>query len=210
MDKQNPGVEKHVPTAQEIARLEAEAAAAISRGETPSRGEAPSQGEAPPRPEAAPQPEDAPKPEAPARPDFVPYVDDVADAPKPRAAVEAKSEDATEADDEDDEAYIPSKWEVRVNALTPKQWRLTQIVGGAALGLVALGILLIGTEELATYRLIVAALLALLAPRYIERVIRRDLLTARRAMIVALAVGLVVAFLILGARNGFQFTKAPE
>ena len=210
MDKQNPGVEKHVPTAQEIARLEAEAAAAISRGETPSRGEAPSQGEAPPRPEAAPQPEDAPKPEAPARPDFVPYVDDVPDAPKPRAAVEAKSEDAAQADDEDDEEYIPSKWEVRVNALTPKQWRLTQIVGGAALGLVALGILLIGTEELATYRLIVAALLALLAPRYIERVIRRDLLTARRAMIVALAVGLVVAFLILGARNGFQFTKAPE
>ncbi len=203
MDKQNPGVERHVPTAEEIARLEAEAAAAISRGEAPSRGEAI------PQPET-PQPEDAPKPETPARPDFVPYVDDVADAPKPRAAAEAESEPITEADDEDDEEYIPSKWEVRVNALTPKQWRLTQIIGGAALGLVALGILLIGTEELATYRLIVAALLALLAPRYIERVIRRDLLTARRAMIVALAIGLVVAFVILGARNGFQFTKAPE
>ena len=204
MDKQNPGVERHVPTAEEIARLEAEAAAAISRGETPSRGEIPSQ------PEAGPRPEDAPKSEIPAQPDFVPYVDDVPDAPKPRAAVEAKSEDAAQADDEDDEEYIPSKWEVRVNALTPKQWRLTQIIGGAALGLAALGILLIGTEELATYRLIVAALLALLAPRYIERVIRRDLLTARRAMIVALVIGLVVAFVILGARNGFQFTKAPE
>lgn len=205
MDKQNPSEEKRVYTAEEIARLEAEAAAAISRGEAPSRGEVP------PRPETR---ADAPQPQTP--PDFVPYVDDVVDAPAPKRpapkapAPEPESPAPTaeaEIEDGDDEDYIPSNWEVRVNALTPKQWMWVQIAGGALLGLVALALLLIGGEELSTYRLIVAALVALLVPRYIERVIRRDLVVARRAMIVALLVGIAVAFLVLGAQHGFQFRK---
>ena len=200
MDNQNPSQEKRVYTAEEIARLEAEAAAAISRGEAPSRGENP------------PQPEtraDAPQPQT--LPDFVPYVDDVADAPAPKRPAPAPESPAptaeAEIEDGDDEDYIPSKWEVRVNALTPKQWKWVQIAGGALLGLVALALLLIGGEELSTYRLILAALVALLVPRYVERVIRRDLVVARRAMIVALLVGIAVAFLVLGAQNGFQFRK---
>lgn len=188
MDRQNPSEEKRVPTAEEIARLEAEAAAAIQRGEAPTQPQAPVE---------------APKNTTP--PDFVPYVDDVVDAPAPKREASAPKDEAAEAADADDEDYIPSKWEVRVNALTPKQWKLAQIAGGALLGLVALGLLMIGGEELATYRLIVAALVALLVPRYIERVIRRDLVLTRRAMIVALLVGLVIVFLILGAKNGFQF-----
>ena len=192
MDQQNESTskqpEKHIPTAAEIARLEAEAAAALQRGEAPAgrRPDAPAGSGA-----------DAPK--APAQPEFVPYVDDVAEPPAP--APEA------ELSDDDDEEYIPSKWEVWVNGLPPERWKWIQIAGGALLGLVALALLLIGGEELATYRLIVAARVALLVPRYGERVIRRDLVTARRAMIVALLIGLVVTFLILGAQNGFQFRK---
>ena len=192
MDQQNESTskqpEKHIPTAAEIARLEAEAAAALQRGEAPAgrRPDAPAGSGA-----------DAPK--APAQPEFVPYVDDVAEPPAP--APEA------ELSDDDDEEYIPSKWEVWVNGLPPERWKRIQIAGGALLGLVALGLLFVGGEELATYRLIVAALVALRVPRYVERVIRRDLVTARRAMIVALLIGLVVTFLILGAQNGFQFRK---
>ena len=190
MDNQHPSEEKRVPTAEEIARLEAEAAAAIGRGEATAG------------PRAS---EEAPG-EA-VRPDFVPYVDDVVDAPapKPKAPSPSAGTPAEAEPDEDDEDYIPGKLEERVNALTDKQWRLAQIAGGALLGLAALALLMIGGEELATYRLIVAALLALLVPRYLERVIRRDLVVARRAMIVALVVGLVISFLILGAQNGFQF-----
>ena len=192
MDQQNESTskqpEKHIPTAAEIARLEAEAAAALQRGEAPAgrRPDAPAGSGA-----------DAPK--APAQPEFVPYVDDVVEPPAP--APEA------ELSDDDDEEYIPSKWEVWVNGLPPERWKWIQIAGGALLGLVALALLLIGGEELATYRLIVAARVALLVPRYGERVIRRDLVAARRAMIVALLIGLVVTFLILGAQNGFQFRK---
>ena len=192
MDQQN---ENRAPlTPEEIARLEAEAVAAMQRGEAPSQGEVPSQTETP-------APTEPTAPQGDARPDFVPYVDDVPPAPKRTADPEIEPEG-------DDEDYIPSPWEERVNALTDRQWRRVQIIGGALLGFVALALLMIGGEELATYRLIVAALVALLVPRYVERVIRRDLILARRAMIVALLVGLVVGFLILGAQNGFQFMKA--
>lgn len=134
-------------------------------------------------------------------PEFVPYVDDVPDAPKPAAPIEP------EGDDPDDE-YVPGPWEERVNALTEKQWKLAQITGGAALGLVAIALLFIGGEELATYRMIVAALVALLVPRYVERVLRRELTVARRAMIVAMLVGLAAAMLIIGLRTGFTFAKS--
>ena len=162
-------------TPEEIARLEAEAVAA-------ARGE-------PPRPEA-------PAP-GPAMPDFVPYVDDV---PEP----EPKAEDGGESP-EDEEPYIPGKWERRIDALTPAQWTRWQIVGGAAVGLAALASLFVFGEELATYGLILAALMALLLPRYLERAWRRKLTVARRAMVVAMAVGLIAMGLVIGFQTGFQF-----
>ena len=183
MDQQNP---KRLYTAEEIARLEAEAVAALQKGEAPSQPEAPVQTEAP---------------EAPSVPGFVPYVDD---APKP-----APSEPAIEPEGDDpDEDYVPGPWEERVNRLTDKQWKLAQITGGALLGAIAIGLLFIGGEELATYRLIIAALAALLVPRYLERVLRRELHVARQAMIVSMFVFLVAAFLIIGFRTGFSFSKA--
>ena len=189
MDQQNP---KRVYTAEEIARLEAEAVAALQKGETPSKTEAPSPAEAP------------------SVPGFVPYVDDVPEAPQ-AAPVQIEPAVEPEGDAPDDDGdYVPGPWEERVNRLTDRQWKLAQIIGGALLGAVAIGLLFIGGEELATYRLIIAALAALLAPRYLERVLRRELNVARRAMIVAMLVCLVAAFLIIGFRTGFNFSKAPQ
>ena len=189
MDQQNP---KRVYTAEEIARLEAEAVAALQKGETPSKTEAPSPAEAP------------------SIPGFVPYVDDVPEAPQAAPAqIEPAVEPEGDAPDDDGD-YVPGPWEERVNRLTDQQWKLAQIIGGALLGAVAIGLLFIGGEELATYRLIIAALAALLVPRYLERVLRRELNVARRAMIVAMLVCLVAAFLIIGIRTGFNFSKAPQ
>ncbi len=165
------------PTAEEIARMEAQAVAAMQRGEQPAQPEAPRQ-------EAEPEP--------PTVPDFVPYVDDVP-APEP---------DADGGDDEDEGEYIPSAWEKRIDALTPKQWRTWQIVGGAAVGLVALASLFVFGEELSAYGLIVAALLALLLPRYLERAWRRKLTTARYAMAAAMLVGLAVMAVVMLTRGG--------
>lgn len=187
MDQQNsnPTPEKHVPTEAEIARLEAEAAAALQRGEAIPRREAPAQ---------AKQPEEA----APARPDFVPYVDDV---PSPAPAPTASAE---EDDGDDDGEYIPGEMEKRINDMAPEQWKRWQIIGGAAAGIAIVACLFVFGQELATYGLIVAALLAIVLPRYLERAWRCRLNTARMAMIVAMVIGLAVMFVIIGMRNGFS------
>ncbi len=127
---------------------------------------------------------------------FVPYVDDVPEPPKPAEP------DPLEDDDDDDE-YIPSEMEKRIDAMTPQQWKRWQILGGAAAGLAAIAMLFLG-EELATYGLIVAALIALVVPRYLERAWRRKLTTARTAMIIAMLAGLVISFVVNLARGGFS------
>lgn len=190
MDQQNqnqsgaePTAPRHVPTAEEIARAEAEAVAAMQRGEAPAKAAAHQADAAPESPaqEAAPS-------------GFVPYVDDV---PEPEVIADA--------DDEDDE-YIPSEWEKRIDALSPQQWKLFQIIGGAGVGIAAIAALFFTGEELATYGLIVAALLALLLPRYLERAWRRKLTVAKRAMLIAMVIGLAVMFVVTGMRTGFSFT----
>lgn len=198
MDQQNPNASpnppKRVLTEAEIARLEAEAVAAIQRGE--------------PIPRRAPLPEDAarsaedPAPAKPASADaFVPYVDDV---PEPAAPAGAGAEE-----DDDDEAYIPSEWEKRIDALDPKQWKLVQIAGGFVVGAVVVASLFVFGEEMSTYGLILAALLAILLPRYLERAWRRKLTVARNAMLITMVVGLAIAFIIIGTRTGFHL-RATE
>jgi len=185
MDQQNQNsssTPRHVPTEAEIARAEAEAVAAMQRGERPSPGAT----------------EASSEPKAPAAPpDFVPYVDDV---PEPAPAAEA---------DEEDDEYIPGEWEKRINALPAGKWKLYQILGGALVGLAAIASLFVFGEELSMYGLIVAALLALLLPRYLERAWRCKLVTARYAMAIAMLIGLIAIGVVIGIRTGFTFTKTP-
>jgi len=203
MDQQNPNTNKHVPTAEEIARLEAEAVAALQRGEAVPQREA---GNA-----AAPAPEgEAPAPatdgKAPAKPGFVPYVDDVPDpVPAPAPSTDA----AEEADDDDDEEYIPSEMEKRINAMSPEQWKRWQLLGGAGVGVAIVACLFVFGQELSSYGLIVAALLAIVLPRYLERAWRCKLNTARMAMIAAMVIGLAILFVVTGLRHGFNL-KAPQ
>ena len=100
---------------------------------------------------------------------------------------------------------MPGEWEKRIDALPPKKWRLYQILGGALLGAAALIALTLFRDDLAVYGLVVAALLSLLLPRYLERVWRRPLPLARRSMLIAMAVGLLLMGLIIGIRTDFRF-----
>lgn len=189
MDQQNPNPDRHVPTEAEIARLEAEAARALQRGEAiPRREQAPGGA--------------AQVPSEPVRSNFVPYVDDV---PKPQPAKSAEAEAPSE-EDEDDEEYIPGVWEKRIDALTPEQWKRWQIICGAVVGLAAVACLFVFGQELATYGLILAFVLAVFLPRYLERAWRHSLSAARVAMIVSMLIGLIVVGIVLGLRNGFSLT----
>ena len=190
MDQQNHNAPRPVPTEAEIARLEAEAVAAMRRGETPQAAPAPE----------SPAPE-SPAQETPEQHDFVPYVDDVPASPAPRSA--ASAEAGADTPDEDDEPYIPGPWEKRIDALSPEQWKRWQIIGGAALGLVAVACLFVFGQELSTYGLIVSAIIAIFVPRYLERAWRHNLTTARIAMVIAMVIGLAAMALIIGMRQGF-------
>ena len=187
MDQQSnhPIPEKHVPTEAEIARLEAEAAAALQRGEAVPRRDA-----TPDAPAPTPSTPEGP----PNRPDFVPYVDDV-----PKSV-----SDATDDADDDDEDYIPGEMEKRIAAMTPGQWKRWQILGGGAIGIAIVFCLFGFGPDLATYGLIMAALMAIIMPRYLERAWRCKLNTARMAMIVTMVIGLVAMFIVTGMRNGFS------
>ena len=142
--------------------------------------------------------------EKPAGQAFVPYVDDVPDAPKPARPAAAELPD----DDDDDGEYIPSEWEKRIDKLTPAQWKRWQIIGGAAVGAAAFGSLFLFGQELSTYGIVVAVLLALLLPRYLEKAWRRSLNTGRIAMLVAMVVVMVVMILVFGVQTGFTFKPA--
>ena len=112
---------------------------------------------------------------------------------------------ATDEEDDDDDDYIPSEMEKRIAAMTPRQWQLWQILGGGAIG-IAIVVCLFGFgPDLATYGLIMAALMAIILPRYLERAWRCKLNTARLAMIVTMVIGLIVMFIVTGMRNGFSF-----
>ncbi len=180
----NPEAEpRHIPTPEEIARAEAEAVRALQRGEAlPGRTE----------------PADAPP-----KPDWsdVPYVDDAEAAAPAPAPVRPRAN----ADDEDDDAPAePSDLEKRIAAIPEDKWNLYQILGGAAVGLIAVALLTFGSEDLGTWSLVLAAVLALVAPRYLERWGGRKLPRARMAMVISMAVALVAFFIIAGMRNGFQ------
>ena len=174
---------RHVPTPEEIARAEAEAVRAMQRGEPlPSRAaEAPA----------------AQSAETPAAQDWsnVPYVDDAPPTP-PAASQEADDEDAP---------YEPSETEKRIAAIPEDKWNLYQTLGGGAVGLVAVALLTLGSEDLGTWALVLAVVLALAMPRYLERWWGRKMPRARVAMIISMLVALVAFFLITGFRNGFQF-----
>ena len=170
---------RHIPTPEEIARAEAEAVKALQRGES------------------VPAPQPAPAaPQAP-RQDWsdVPYVDD-APEPEPVQASEESGEDAP---------YQPSEMEKRIAAIPEDKWNLYQTLGGAAAGLLAIMILTLGADDLGTWALVIAAMLALVAPRYLERWWGRKIPRARMAMLIAMAVALVGMFVFTGLRTGFKF-----
>ena len=193
MDRQdNSDNARHIPTVEEIARAEAEAVAALQRGEVPAQAAAEAASKEAPQPQA-----EVPVSTEPAG--FVPYVDDIpADAPQ---AGDADSGETKDADDD----YTPGRMEQFIDSLPPKRWALYQSIGGALLGIATVLVLFIGSEETSSYRLIAAALLALLLPRYLEKSWQHKLNTARRAMVIAMVIALAVAFVAYGVQSGFRF-----
>ena len=178
MDSQKPNDSRPVPTEADIAQAEAEAVAAMLRGE-------------PPRTRA-----DCAESAPPAAPDFVPYVDDVP-APEPAQDEDDAEEYIPGELEKRVNAMTDRQW---------RGWQIAggAALGLASIAILFLG----GSGELSTYMLLVAAGLVILLPRYLERVIRRKLTLGRKAMLVAMIVALAAAGLVILLRGGFSAPAA--
>ena len=119
---------------------------------------------------------------------------------------------APEIDDDDEPApteWVPSRFEKRVHAIPEARWTLYQILGGGAIGLfTVLALFLGGTGISAPF--LVAIVLALLLPNWLEDRGRRKLTKGRYAMIIVITVGVVVMFLYTGLTQGWDFFKKKD
>ncbi|HPY37433.1 MAG TPA: hypothetical protein PLH38_06330 [Clostridia bacterium] len=86
----------------------------------------------------------------------------------------------------------------RIAALSEKNWRLVQVIGGTGLGLFcALCIFVLGnTETFGSISLIIAAVAALFAPNYFEKNAGRKIPVLRKALLISLSACLVVAIIL--------------
>ena len=120
---------------------------------------------------------------------------------------------APEIDDDDDDdtptEWVPSRFEKRIHAIPDAKWDLYQILGGAAIGLFTVFALFLGGTGVSA-PFLVAVVLALLLPNWLEDRGRRKLTKGRYAMIAVIAVGVVAVFLYTGFTQGWNIFKKKE
>jgi len=119
---------------------------------------------------------------------------------------------APEIDDDDDDApteWVPSRFEKRIHAIPDAKWDLYQILGGAAIGVFTVASLFLGGTGVSA-PFLVAIVLALLLPNWLEDRGRRKLTKGRYAMIIVIAVGVVGIMLYTGFTQGWDFIKKKD
>ena len=100
--------------------------------------------------------------------------------------------------------------QTKVRNLPESKWNLFQRIGGAVLGLLC-GYLLTyfgQYESVGMYGTIAAALLALFAPRMIEKRVKRSVQKGRIALMIALAAWML-AYLLIMLLNGTPLVTKP-
>ena len=114
---------------------------------------------------------------------------------------------APEIDDDDDPApteWVPSRFEKRIHAIPDAKWDLYQILGGAVIGLFTVFSLFIGGAGVSA-PFLVAIVMALILPNWLEDRGRRKLNKGRYAMIIVIGVGVVAILLYTGFTQGWNF-----
>ena len=114
---------------------------------------------------------------------------------------------APEIDDDDDDApteWVPSRFEKRIHAIPDAKWDLYQILGGAVIGLFTVFSLFIGGAGVSA-PFLVAIVMALILPNWLEDRGRRKLNKGRYAMIIVIGVGVVAILLYTGFTQGWNF-----
>ena len=111
--------------------------------------------------------------------------------------------------DEAPTEWVPTEFEKKIKAIPEDKWNLYQTIGGAAIGIIAAALLFASSSGL-SWGFLVAVVLALLLPNWLEDKGRRKLFRARIAMIIALGIGIVAMLLYNGFTYGWDFFKKKE
>jgi len=113
---------------------------------------------------------------------------------------------APEIDDDDPAPteWVPSRFEKRIHAIPDAKWDLYQILGGAVIGLFTVFSLFIGGAGVSA-PFLVAIVMALILPNWLEDRGRRKLNKGRYAMIIVIGVGVVAILLYTGFTQGWNF-----
>lgn len=117
-----------------------------------------------------------------------------------------------EIDEDDDDApteWVPSRFEKRIHAIPEARWNLYQILGGSLIGIFAVVALFMGGTGISA-PFLVAIVLALMLPNWLEDRGRRKLNKGRFAMIIVMGVGIVAMVLYTGFTQGWDFFKKKE
>ena len=132
-------------------------------------------------------------------------------APEPAQPVQRYAAPEIDDDDEDDAPteWVPSRFEKKVHAIPDRTWNLYQIAGGVVIGAFTVAALFLGGSGL-NVPFLVAIVLALFVPNWLEDRGRRKLNVARYAMIAVIAVGVVALLLYTGLTQGWDFFKKKD
>lgn len=96
--------------------------------------------------------------------------------------------------DQPDEADETDELSQRVHAIADARWKLYNLAGGAALGLLLAVCLFVLPEipEFSNWSLILAVVLALLVPRLVENRLKRSIATGRMTMVIVFGATLLI------------------
>ena len=111
--------------------------------------------------------------------------------------------------DEAPTEWVPTEFEKKVKAIPEDKWNLYQTLGGGLIGAIS-AVLLFASGSGMSAGFLIAVVLALLLPGWLEDKCRRKLLRARLSMIVVLGVCILALLLYNGFTHGWDFFKKPE
>ena len=132
-------------------------------------------------------------------------------APEPAQPVQRYAAPEIDDDDEDDAPteWVPSRFEKKIHAIPDRTWDLYQIAGGVVIGAFTVAALFLGGSGL-NVPFLVAIVLALFVPNWLEDRGRRKLTKGRMAMVIVIGIGLVALVLYTGITRGWNFRQKKE
>lgn len=133
--------------------------------------------------------------------------DENIEVPVPAAPIIDVDDDEDEDSEDKEPEIVLTPFQEKIAAIPEDKWKKYQIIGGLILGALTVFALFYRQDKNSgtmSYGFLIAICLALFGPNYLEKQGKRDILFGRKIMCITMAVGMVIAILILGFSTGWN------